>query len=70
MKSTKPERSEIPGLAKYLPAAPIKRKHQPGYCDYCGKKIESYDPELVKQGYWQPSFCDACLNEGDDDDDD
>lgn len=58
--------SEIPGLAEYLPAKPSER--QPGYCDHCGKKMspDEYDPELVKQGYWQPSTCQLCLDKLDD----
>jgi hypothetical protein len=56
---------EIPGLAKYLPASP--RKPQPGYCRQCGTKIADYDADLAAKGYWQPSYCEACLNEEDDD---
>lgn len=58
---------EIPGLAKYLPARPAK--HKPGYCKQCGKKQDNYDQSVVERGFWQPSYCDACLNEDEDDDD-
>lgn len=59
--------SDIPGLAKYLPARPTKV--EPGYCKDCGKKIEGYDQTLVDQGFWQQSYCDNCLDIGADDDD-
>jgi hypothetical protein len=58
---------DIPGLAQYLPARP--RKRQPGYCRNCGVKIDEYDEELAKQGYWQPSYCQTCLGDDDEGDD-